>query len=994
MVAEDRIFEQLEGYLDGEQPAPAELATDPEYQRVYEELVEIRQRVRSFEPPPMSDHFTTRVLDHVALQGRSPLKAWWSRLWSPDWHPIAALLQTQAREFRLGRTGFLTLLLLFGLPGAFMGALETAGQVPHEVPSTFLWVASYGLMALLPLFFLTIDVATISKLKQGRCIEDLRCAGIPLPKVVDTLALFSLKTLLTKALPAFLGVALGVFMASPEATKGLYVFLSYAPLAGLLLAVGGSYIAQFFFSWQDHPRVMLGGGLLLASNLFLFLIDLEGFLLAPGPLAVSARLGAAFWVLNAVLARHLTIKGLRLRTADSRPRTLSFVGRVYEGNNPILLRQALGRRRLSPGRRAFEWLLAFALGASPVIAYGPLINGRFSELLTVPAFLVVLLLPSLVFLVTALRAAHLLTLEKTGQSWETLRQALPTQGEAVRLLVGATVYGSLPFFLPLAAGTAIVYTSWSKLALIMALWLSSGLCGALVGVASAWNSNSLGEAGLKLARLAALGAGQVGAVWALATTFQEYPYPQLATCSRVILSLMVLNAAVLYGWLTRDPKPPQERPKLDLVQRILLQLLRFSAGVMMAVPLLLTCLAVVGRSSLYLWAIFILAWMAACAHCLDGYLQVWTRRYSGTWKAVPLAMVAVSGLTVAVSFLMIADALFFSRAKWRGWENDLADLLTGLNFQPFIPLMALLGLVLGLFLCRQKSSTAHVTGTERFKAGWVLAIFGLGMLYLGARTAAYLNPPEPDPTLLARIELAERAWRHRPFSPAEIKLHNFRKNALKSDEWTPEKERLYYSKVDPALVSEALKAAGELKGGPLSVSIYRHLDILADYLHRQGRYEDESDVQLVMLELGLRNFERPTDSWEAHRSLEQASIYFTEHPDRPELKALVQEYKLDQSSLDGTVARFLRGTDWSMRFLPEYLREVEKKHCLAAYSEVRADLMAGRPVQLRDLGIGERPLWMSNSHWRVDLPELHDQQRRGMEVNQLFERMKERVLRS
>ncbi|MGE0492421.1 MAG: hypothetical protein AB7S38_24620 [Vulcanimicrobiota bacterium] len=350
------IIEYLEGLAD---PAATELTarrleTDPVYAEVHAELQAIDQQLAEAPPTP-SAGFTRRVAAHLRQEGRWP---WWTALrrllehltiTAPTSHPVVSLIESRAARARRQLPGPILLALIFGWPGLLFRLDDELSQL------SFLMVAAGCLLVALPWYYFKTDVDILRSLRQGRCLEDLLCAGVDGRGMVDTLAVHSLRSIVKVAVPCLL-IMLPSVLVLPEryAAKGLVCALGWLPAVMLAFYVG-SYVTQFQTAWSRRGESVsaIQLGVLVATLLPVlglgwvsaYLFGLEFYaegamaLVCSGALLTLASRSLAIWGLENArtidrwneLGRNGGYRNPTLAVDDENPIVLRYQARMAAG---------------------------------------------------------------------------------------------------------------------------------------------------------------------------------------------------------------------------------------------------------------------------------------------------------------------------------------------------------------------------------------------------------------------------------------------------------------------------------------------------------------------------------------------------------------------------------------------------------------------------------------------------------------------------------------
>ncbi|MCA9795639.1 MAG: hypothetical protein KC910_27715, partial [Candidatus Eremiobacteraeota bacterium] len=493
---------------------------------------------------------------------------------APTSHPIVSLIESRASRARRQLPGPILLALIFGWPGLVFRLDDELSQL------AFLMVAGGCLLVALPWYYFKTDVDILRSLRQGRCLEDLLCAGVDGRGMVDTLAVHSLRSIVKVAVPCLL-IMLPSVLVLPEryAAKGLVLALGWLPAVTLAFWIG-SYVTQFQTAWsrRGESTSALQLGILMAVLLPVlglgwvgaYLIGLEDY--AEGALALVFS-GA----LLTLASRSLAIWGLENARTVDRWNDLGRSGgyrnptMAVDDENPIVLRYQARLAAGTPGgwlgRLAAEtWIPLIGLAWFGVSLLGE--NYFWWGLLIVVA---------VGWLQAAMTTLPAVVDEREANTWETLLQTgldldtfkagwleVATRGSWWRQLPAAIT--------PLAL--ALIHPSWlaghgedtlAGLVACAAGWLifTAPRFGAQAGLAVSATVEGRRVAGSRLVAVVLLGAIAWLVGWGalafvgLLTAESGYVYSGGASWEALIQRVFPLLSLALLGWLVEWRGQPE-----------------------------------------------------------------------------------------------------------------------------------------------------------------------------------------------------------------------------------------------------------------------------------------------------------------------------------------------------------------------------------------------------------------------------------------------------
>ncbi len=352
----DKMTQEVMEWMDGELPpeqaseVARKVVSDLEYASAQASLSRV---TASLKAPDLSldRAFTSRVAAQVRSQGRWPLWSFGERLLSHltlrvgRLHPIVALVESRASRARRELPSLLFIACLFGLPPFFIQDQSTDLTV-----LVFLTVQALGLLVALPWFYFKTDVSVLKSLRQGRCLEDLLCAGVRAEGLVDTLAVHSLRSIVKVAIPSVAVILPSIWLLLPGkyVASALTIALGFVPSVALVFWVG-SYLAQFQMAWSHRGESisLAQAGLSLALGLpLLGLLQLAAYQIGLTHYVEGVAVALVALVLMTAGSRFLACWGLaNARTVD-RWNDSGLTRAAYrnpavtiESENPIVLRE-------------------------------------------------------------------------------------------------------------------------------------------------------------------------------------------------------------------------------------------------------------------------------------------------------------------------------------------------------------------------------------------------------------------------------------------------------------------------------------------------------------------------------------------------------------------------------------------------------------------------------------------------------------------------------
>jgi len=503
----------LSEYLDGELSAPDRARMEDHLAAcsVCRSALQVWNGVgEALEPPALAADFSGRVAQAV-LAAPAPASLL-SRLRSPvsrllGDNPVAAMLRSRNSRRGAAAVPWRSVLLLFALP-ALLFTFPTwmdaeMAWVTHDYLSAFALFTGLGLLIGLPAWFLRTDVALLSSLHRGRCLEEILTANVSPALIVDTLATHSVKAILRAALPVAVVLLACCLPLDPQwRSSAVGLVLLWIPalvLTFFTLAYAMQAAATAGYMTQIGTWSRVGYLLLLPAWIPFALSFGKGMeiLRVPGWLFLvwAMRLGAIEGLRRSLLVRSTGKKPLRWR----------LVGAWTD--NAIVVRET--RRR-----SLFDWTLAaviFVPFGYLLVLFGLREEGWTHQFMVDTGWAAWWVLAVTSFFAAAIRTLGAVVGEKEKRTWEPLLEAGFPRSEFVS---GWLQLGSLP----VAVAQLPVYV-------LLTLWESSlggvtGLsslvfAGWLIGLVLTWSGAALGLALSALAsttreagtRLVACGAG-------------------------------------------------------------------------------------------------------------------------------------------------------------------------------------------------------------------------------------------------------------------------------------------------------------------------------------------------------------------------------------------------------------------------------------------------------------------------------------------------------
>lgn len=829
IVAE--VCDYLEGCLEADRASVVErkLSEDPDYAEVHRELAALNRGL-SPAAPPLPPQFSGKVARSLAagLPKQAPLPAWrkaWSRFrvaWSGQ-HPVVNLIEARATAARRQLPSFKLIALLCGLPVLFLSFGD------EDSLTVYVLTQCLALLVGLPFFFFKSDVGALRSLRRGRCLEDLLCAGIDAPGLVDTLAVHSLRSITRITLPVLLVLTPSFLLMSEEHRAALLWPALFWPLAVAVAFLAGSYVSQFLIAWSRRgesasmPQLLLGGGLLAA--------------VAPAFACDCAVLQSVAVIGGVVACRYLAIWGLtRAEQVDRWNEEGPRGDRRYRNpwvqarsENPIVVRETFSEAGALAGgrwgylfRRAFFPLLAGLWGMLVVGAERPPgdVTAYWSPIYhDNVAFWTGLMLAILYALLKPMaRAAAAVVRERERDTWETLMQT-GIDGhsfvEGWKVVAGRRVAANLRLpaliacLAPLLYSARILGESAPLLGLFTGLAAASVLLlgpqtGALVGLWISGRTQSRRESGLEVVKVLMLGTVAVMGCWAALTTLAG-----LAGSMRLLESgalwfkplvqrFLPLLALVLVLAITRGrlgnlkfgltrPAEAEETPELPK-----------PVAAAQGAPLLPVWLA--AASLCLLWSLP-LTWMLT-EKCFSwpsmvGFLALlfsagrWlvngAKRYLWSGRAFLSRAMSTSlicgGIAAGVLYLIPFAVAYYNDIFLTGWG---AYNPYGVSYSNLTRGLAETGLWLGLgggllgfllsLVLKQPGAQPDRSLPQEIVWGWCGAVFGpaliLGVLSLACLTLAGYNPERDlaadEPNLYPSPFSQVRWWSSYPYYLHEV----------------------------------------------------------------------------------------------------------------------------------------------------------------------------------------------------------------------------------
>ncbi len=481
-------LELLSEYLDGEL-APRERAQMEDHLASCSECrSSLRLLTCQEEPPPLSPDFAQRVAARV-LSAPAPLP-WWRRTLArlSSANPVATMLSHRNLRRGAASVPWKAVLLLFALPSSGLFAVAVMDGSPEYLGGFALYTA-LGLLVGLPAWFLRSDVALLSSLHRGRCLEEILTANVSPSLIVDTLATHSVRAIVRAALPVA-PVLLVTCMVVQPALAGLVLLwipalaLTFFTLAYVMQAAATAGYMTRLGTWSR-----LGYLMLLPAWVPLLLSFGPGFgwLRVPG------------WLALVVLMRYGAVEGLR-RSLVARPAEARRTARwrlVPWTDNGIVVRE-LRRRSF------FDAMLGMVI-LLPCVALVLLNEPWGREAGWIGWWAMV----AASFLAASLRTLPSVVGEKEKRTWEPLLESGFPRREFVS---GWLQLGILPVLLAQVPGYLLLYCVEVGLGvdagrLLAAGWLVGGLAtaaGAWLGLALSAASSTTRETGTRLVACGAL----------------------------------------------------------------------------------------------------------------------------------------------------------------------------------------------------------------------------------------------------------------------------------------------------------------------------------------------------------------------------------------------------------------------------------------------------------------------------------------------------------
>lgn len=596
-------LESMSALLDGELGADEStqlerhMATCPACRQAFEAMTGVGSTLTTLEMPELPTDFARRaagfVREHAFPQGPppgppAPKKRWFEQVFTGQ-HPILALVSARRRRPSLRPQDMLKVLAIFALPALFLGIFRDGMPLFN-----FLAVAGLGLMVAVPLYYFNNEIALMSSLIKGRCLEEVLGTSLEPTSTVDALAGNSLRSIFKACLPVVPVLLLGALTvpigAETDSVMGMYpvkglarpVTIALAALwlpltLGLFLA--GSYLALAWRIWARSPRLSVLGGLALAAGPAVVV------LVGPGKAIPAFVLLVALY---AVIARRLAIQGLerpeqvtRLNQTTRKAHRNRFL-RLWS-DNPITAREVWRVSGSLPGGLAgvFAWrltLLVAPLLWAVWVTTRPVTEQSSAFWLGVAGF------SFLLFVRAAYRTLGSVLTERQQQTWEPLLQTdlgaarfvrgwLEVAFHTVMLegLLGATALTLFACIVPMQISTSGTADEAVRVGLlVIPTLLFMTLTGALLGMALSASCRSLNEASQRLALVSTVAVAGWLLLWGLALTgcyllalgssadtgsaywddFVQHDAP-LASALAMALGLLLWSTSVLRREVTR-----------------------------------------------------------------------------------------------------------------------------------------------------------------------------------------------------------------------------------------------------------------------------------------------------------------------------------------------------------------------------------------------------------------------------------------------------------
>ncbi len=789
-------LEQLEcmsALLDGELTAEEttllqrHLATCPSCKRAFEAMTGLGSTLTTAEPPELPSDFARKTADfvreHAFPQGPPPPPArtrrWFEGLWTGQ-HPILALVGARRRRPSLRASEMLKALAIFALPALALAIFRDGMPLMN-----FVLVSGLGLMVAVPVYYFNNEIALLSSLIKGRCLEEVLGTSLEPRSTVDALAVNSLRPILKAILPVAPVLLLGalamptsqqVNLAPTEADHRWIVMAAavWLPLT-LGLFLSASYISMAWRIWCRSTRLSVVGGLALA---------LAGTTMLLGKAAIPAAILVA--ALYTLVARRLAIVGLehpeqvtRLNQTTRKARRNRFL--KLWSDNPITAREVWRVSGSVPGGLAgmFAWrltLITLPLLWSFWAITRPYGEQDFAFWLGVSGF------SFLLFVRAAYRTLGSVLTERQQQTWEPLLQTdlgaarfvrgwLEVAFHTVMLegLVGAVALTLFAWLIPAVVTSNDTVADAHRVALLVpCVLLFCTLVGALTGMALSASSRSLNEASQRLGLCSVLSLGGWLTLWGVLLSggyllalnsysdtgsmfwndFVQHDAP-LAAALLTALGLMLWSNAVLRREVTRlEAQPTSSKTRLRFTYPLPVMLIELVGVCLVSYLSLLLTVLVSARYALdrdeTIGVVMLVGALIAYYVLVRLPLATLVELVRGSLWSVPLGLAL--GALAGWSLQLLPVVLSYLAARKVIYSNTWID--------GSVPFVASVGLVvLGGLLGYREARRARSTRRPALKLR--LALSGsLSLLVLGGTAWSLLtlwNVKVQDPAAVAEI---------------------------------------------------------------------------------------------------------------------------------------------------------------------------------------------------------------------------------------------------
>jgi len=410
-------FESLSAWLDGQatpeesRQVEAHLAQCPDCQARVQAMKAFPPQLQAAEEFPLGRQFARLTAEKIKARVSPPRtgsgSGWRAAYRRLRDNPVAHLVGAQRkRRFRFGRQEMLKAVGIFALPALVMALLQE-----NYALMGFLMCSAAGLMVGLPLRQFGEEVALLSALRRGRCLEEILATGVDSRALLDGLAYQGLAQVARASLTVMPVLMLGS-LALPQEVQSQAYCLELAWLPSLLLLfVAGYYLAQFLLVWPGGwpQRVAVASALLLPAVGLGYGLGWPGVWLA----CLGVGLGA----------RHLAIQGLQ---KEQQPKAAARLKRNQLvralSQNPIARREFTRLSGGLAGKNPVGSLVAWRAGSVllPLIWGIWAVQDAYSNSFTY--WVGAMLFAALFFVRAALRCLPAVPREREQQTWETLLQ--------------------------------------------------------------------------------------------------------------------------------------------------------------------------------------------------------------------------------------------------------------------------------------------------------------------------------------------------------------------------------------------------------------------------------------------------------------------------------------------------------------------------------------------------------------------------------------------